>query len=159
MKDLVAELDRNSNDKGLMIQLLALQILMKIARIWVETSGWTNERSNMYVRKAISFMHNNYDRDIGISDIAEALNIHYGYLYRLFKVAMAKTPLDHLNEIRIEKAKNLLINTNIPVIEVSDYIGVNGSQYFSKFFKKYTGLTPKQYRDGFSRLHTTQKKL
>ena len=53
---------------------------------------------------------------------------------------------EYLTELRVEKAKMLLARTDVPIIEVADYIGLNSRQYFSMLFKKMTGMSPAAYR-------------
>lgn len=145
LKSLVLELDEKQQDH-IMIQLLLAQILIAISRLEQEKLENQSPVSSIYVKKAINYIHQHYDQDIKISQLAELLNIHEGYLYRIFKEYMHVTPNEYLTRLRIEKAKMLLTRTDIPIVEISDYVGINSRQYFTYLFKKYTSITPSKYR-------------
>lgn len=145
LKSLVLELDDKQQDH-IMIQLLLAQILIAISRLEQEKLENQSPVGSIYVKKAINYLHEYYDQDIKISQLAELLNIHEGYLYRVFKEYMHVTPNEYLTRLRIEKAKMLLTRTDIPIVEISDYVGINSRQYFTYLFKKYTNITPSKFR-------------
>nr|WP_322923904.1 helix-turn-helix transcriptional regulator [Paenibacillus sp. SGZ-1014] len=91
-------------------------------------------------------MRQNYDRSIRMEQIAAAVNVHPGYLHRVFRKHMDTTPTEYLNTLRMEKAMMLLGSTDIPIAEIADYVGVTSRQYFHLLFKKHTGQTPADYR-------------
>jgi YesN/AraC family two-component response regulator len=90
-----------------------------------------------------------------MKDIAAAVNLHPGYLHRIFRQHTQRTPTDYLTMLRMEKAKMLLQQTNIPISEISEYVGVGSRQYFHMLFKKYTSRTPVEYRSMMER-HVSQ---
>jgi two-component system, response regulator YesN len=65
----------------------------------------------------------------------------------VFKKETGKTINDYLNEYRIEKSKELLKNRGVKLYEVSHNSGYNDVKYFTKTFKKFTGITPSEYRE------------
>lgn len=150
LKNLVLELDKNGSEHEPMTHLLFSQVLIQLARMIVDEVEYdqndSHKQANLYVKIAIDYLHQNYDRDIQIKDVAQAVSLHPGYLHRIFKQQTKSTIMDYLTKLRIQKAKMLLRETDIPVIEISHYIGVNSRQYFSLLFKKYTGMTPNVYR-------------
>ncbi|GAF63366.1 putative DNA-binding protein [Bacillus sp. TS-2] len=156
LKSLVLELDSKEEEQELMVQLHMTQLFVWLARM-MKNALPQNEESNVYVKRAIDFLHQNYDCDIKIKDVGEAVNLHPGYLHRIFKKQMNVTMVEYLTSLRIEKAKMLLSETDIPIIDISVYVGMNSRQYFSLLFKKYTGTTPLQYRK-FSQRNVHQLK-
>lgn len=60
--------------------------------------------------------------------------------------------LDYLNKVRIEKAKELLANTDLKVWEIAEKVGYKNPKHFARIFKDITGLTPNEYRDAQKRL-------
>jgi AraC family transcriptional regulator, melibiose operon regulatory protein len=148
LKNLVLEMDKKEPGKEIMIQLHLAQLLIQIARMVVEEREKKSEhqQANVYVKKTIEYLHHNYDCDIQVKDIGQAVNLHPGYLHRIFKKQTGSTIMEYLTTLRMEKAKMLLADTDIPVIEISYYIGINSRQYFSLLFKKYTNNTPIGYR-------------
>ena len=147
LKSLVLEMDERGKENLLMVHLLLSQLLIQIGRLAVEARAIEpKQQSNMYVKKVITYLHENYDCEIQMKDIAADVNLHPGYLHRIFKIATGLTVMEYLTSVRMEKAKMLLAETEIPLIEISDYIGINSRQYFSSLFKKYTQQTPVEYR-------------
>lgn len=146
MKSLVLELDKAMAKSDLMVQLLIAQLLIRIARLWQESMGSGVAQSERYVKLSMEYLHQNYDRDIQVKDIAGAVNLHPGYLQRIFKALTGQTLMAYLTMIRMEKAKMLLLETDVPISEICDYIGVGSRQYFHMLFKEYTGFTPTDFR-------------
>jgi AraC-like DNA-binding protein len=146
LKSLVFELDKGSLDNEWMIQLLLAQLLIRVADLAVEREDPESHQIDLYVKDAIAYIHHHYDYPIQVKDIAASVNLHPGYFHRIFKSNTGKTVVEYLTSLRIEKAKMLLAHTDIPVIDISDSIGINSREYFSAIFRKHTGVTPVAYR-------------
>lgn len=146
MKSLVLELDKAAEKSETMIQLLIAQLLIRIARLRRETVSSSRVQSEWYVKQSMEYMHQNYDREIQVKEIAGVVNLHPGYLQRIFKAVTGQTLMGYLMEIRMEKAQMLLLETDIPIADISDYIGVGSRQYFHMLFKAHTNFTPTEYR-------------
>ena len=82
--------------------------------------------------------------DININDIAEYASISERYLRKLFSQNLNLSPLDYLNQIRINKSIELLKNTEKSVKEVCFLCGFQSPQYFSRIFKQQMGLSPRE---------------
>lgn len=148
LKNLVLELDKKEPGRDMLIHVYLTQLLTQIARMVIEEKEKKNDQqqANVYVKKTIEYLHHNYDRDIQVKDIGDSVNLHPGYLHRVFKKQMGVTVMEYLTSLRMEKAKMLLADTDIPIVEISYYIGINSRQYFSLLFKKHTNHTPAEYR-------------
>ncbi|MFC5649368.1 helix-turn-helix domain-containing protein [Paenibacillus solisilvae] len=147
LKSLVMELDNGGTNNVSMTHLLVSQLIVRVARLAAEEAKDSAVRQiDSYVRRAMEYMHQHYDCDIQAKDIAAAVNLHPVYLQRIFKSNMNLTLTEYLAEIRVEKAKMLLARTDVPIIEIADYVGLNSRQYFSALFKKHTGYSPAAYR-------------
>jgi len=146
LKGLVLELDRSRADETSLIRLLFAQLLIRLARLLADADRFPDLQVEHYARHCIEFLHHNYDRNIQVKDVASAVNLHPGYVQRLFRQQTGRTLNGYLTSLRIDKAKMLLARTDIPIIEISDYIGLNSRQYFHALFKKITGMTPMDYR-------------
>lgn len=94
----------------------------------------------------LQFINHNYTKDISIKDISKQLNLNPSYISQLFKKETGSTYVKYLTQLRIEKAKDLLQNTNFSLSEICDQIGYNDYFYFLKTFKKYEGMSPSKYR-------------
>lgn len=88
------------------------------------------------------------DRDIKLTDLAELVGISQFHFSRLFKQSMSIAPHQYLLQQRIEKAKQLLKQTKLSVVEISLQCGFNSHSHLTKQFRQHTGMTPKVYRLG-----------
>lgn len=79
--------------------------------------------------------------------IAKQLNMSYSWFRKMFKEYTGFAPLQYIQELKVQKAKELLTNTNLTSKEISFRISFENPEYFSMVFKKKTGMTPMQYRD------------
>lgn len=113
-----------------------------------EEKNIQEESVKVIIRKAVEYIRNNYRETITLNDIAEYTYVSSCYLSRLFTKEMGKSFVDFLSEIRIEKAKEFLRKDNYKAYEVAEMVGIKDAHYFSKLFKKYTGITPSEYKDG-----------
>lgn len=146
LKGLVVELDRQGRDDGVLVRMLLAQVLIRIGRLRAEAEALATQPAEVYVRQCVAFLHQNYDRDVRVKDVAAGVSLHPGYLQRIFKASTGKTIVETLTELRVAKAKMLLQNTDIPVADIGEYVGIGSRQYFHAVFKKQTGLTPVDYR-------------
>ena len=99
------------------------------------------------VQKAILYIDADLTADLSLSALAGAQNISPSYLSSLFRQETGQTLTDHVNHKRIKQAMQLLSTTHLQVQTVAQHCGILDVHYFSKVFKKYTGQTPKQYRE------------
>lgn len=84
------------------------------------------------------------------------VSMNPSYFSTLFKKKTGMNFISFLQNVRIEKAKELLVNTNLKLYEVSESVGIANDKYFCRLFKTCTGMTPTDYRKrhaGISRLH------
>jgi AraC-like DNA-binding protein len=100
--------------------------------------------SNEPVKKAIAYIRTNYPRNISVADVAGQSGVGARYLRRLFALHLKRSPVDFLNRIRLNKAIELLRNTEMSVKEVCFACGFKSPQYFSTLFKQQTGITPRE---------------
>lgn len=105
------------------------------------------KNNNKLLKQAIKYIEENYSKELDRETIAERLYISPGYLSILFKQELGVNFLDYLHKIRIEKACQLLNDSNLKTYEVAFRTGYNDEKYFFQVFKKYTNMTPNQYRE------------
>jgi AraC-like DNA-binding protein len=103
---------------------------------------------NDNIDKILHFVKENY-RDSGLSldSLADEFHLSRTYISRLFKEHVEDNFIDYLIRIRIEAAKKLLKDKSIKINDISDAVGYTYSRSFTRTFKKYTGLTPTEFRD------------
>lgn len=94
----------------------------------------------------IKFIHENFSDDIELSGIAERFNINIYHFCHIFKDFTGKTFKEYLNKVRVDKAEQLLLNTDASISEIAFLSGFNDSNYFSRKFKQIKGKTPREIR-------------
>lgn len=109
-------------------------------------AGEKTDSSLEYVHRVIHYISEKYSEPIHIQEIADYCGLDRAYLSKLFKGATGLTPQRYLINYRIDKAKQLLKNTNLPIQHVSYSVGYSDPLAFSKFFRQETGTSPTEYR-------------
>jgi two-component system, response regulator YesN len=103
--------------------------------------------SNNIINRALDYIEKNYMKEISLRSLAAYLNLSKHYVCYLFKKETGDNITLYVNKLRIEKAKQLVTETDCKIKEIYDRLGFSDQQYFCKIFKKITGMTVMQYRD------------
>lgn len=110
--------------------------------------GDSNETINkLMIDKAIRYVKDNYKEEISIEDILRVTNMSKSHFSKCFKKYTEKSFVSYLNEYRIEKSKELLLNTNQSIIWIAEYVGFSSERYFRRVFINYVGLKPIEFRN------------
>lgn len=102
--------------------------------------------SHPEVYKIIQYISENYSQDITVKSMAQYVMMGENYVSALFKKKTGLTLIHYLHETRVEKAKEYLIRTELPVHEIGHRVGFINDNYFIKIFKRLTQQTPSKYR-------------
>lgn len=94
---------------------------------------------------AINYINRFYDREISVTELAELCKLSVSHFRRIFKEKTGFTPLGYRESVRIHWAKQLLISDFFTVSEIADKLGYYDVYHFSKDFKRYTDMSPKEY--------------
>lgn len=114
-------------------------------KIAAETEADQRSCSHRTINRLLQYIHDHYDQDIGLTELADQVDLNPAYLSILFKENVGMSYVKYLTDIRISKAKNLLAQ-GWKVADVSEKVGYNNYRYFCDIFKKHTGVTPNEYR-------------
>ncbi len=109
-------------------------------------SAQQNNANNL-VSIAINYIHKNYSRELNLETLAQQVFITPGYLSILFKQETGINFIDYLHKYRIQMSKKLMKDPQYKIYKISGMVGFRNAKHFSQVFKKYTGLTPKEYRE------------
>lgn len=109
------------------------------------------ENTNSIIKKAKEYILQYYKKDISLDGISRELDISPYYFSKLFKDVAGINFVEYLTNIRIEKAKDLLMNSDMSMKEICVQVGYNDPNYFSRIFKKSTGRTPTEYKEGMGK--------
>ncbi len=102
-------------------------------------------RYSELVGKAIDYIEAHKDKNFTLAELAAALNVSEAYLSSLFKREVGRNFVGYLTELKVDLAKEYLRQGRL-VYETAELIGFENSNYFAKVFKRYTGMTPDEYR-------------
>ncbi len=98
------------------------------------------------VQAALEYIDDHFRENISLQDVADNISISKNYLCDIFKKEVGVTFINYVTNLRIEKAKDYLANTDLKMYEVSSAVGYNDYTYFAQIFKKHTGTTLSAYR-------------
>jgi two-component system response regulator YesN len=98
------------------------------------------------VRKAMQYVKNNLDRYISLEDVANEVQLSSAYFSNIFKKETGQNFTEFITESKINKAKDLLMRSNMNINEIADSLSFSDARYFSKIFKKVVGIKPTEYR-------------
>lgn len=101
---------------------------------------------SLHVNRALLYMRNHYTEDITLGALADYARVSPIYLSGLIKKETHLSLSDNVNKIRIAQSKNLLIHTDRTLNEIAHTVGYNYQNHFSRIFKKFTGITPLEFR-------------
>lgn len=103
------------------------------------------------VRRAVQYVRNHYQEPLSLSIVADEFHLSSGYFSAIFKKELGQNFTDFVNEYRISIAKNHLKEGDMSITEICEAVGYVDQCYFSKIFKKYAGVSPKEYRRIFDK--------
>ncbi|MCS5696448.1 response regulator [Desulfofundulus thermocisternus] len=110
------------------------------------SAGRTGAMVHSAVKKALEYIHENYQREVSLADISRIIYLSPDYFSRAFKEQMGCTFSEYVLRLRIEKAKKLLAETDLPVGEIGRQVGYPDPNYFSRVFSRSMGMPPSRYR-------------
>lgn len=111
---------------------------------------YTDHEMVKRIEQARIIMRENFLSGISPNEVARQVNMSYSWFRKLFKEYTNVSPLQFMVELRLQKAKGLLLNSSLSVKEISYIVGYDDSTYFTSLFKKYIGVTPSVYREMYS---------
>jgi len=120
-----------------------LKTLLPCPETIVKISG--SKEKNLW-DKILEYIDKNYSKKLTVKDICSDLYISSTTFYNTFKRHADESFVEYLTRFRLEKAKQLLISTSMTIPDISNAVGIQDQYYFNKIFKKYTGLSPSEYR-------------
>ncbi|NBD26846.1 helix-turn-helix transcriptional regulator [Paenibacillus glycinis] len=105
-----------------------------------------HDHGDIVVRQTLLFLKAYYANEVRVQDIANALHVSYRTLARLFRSQTGLTVVEKLNDIRVQQAKKLLIETDMPMKQIALAVGFKNEFYFSNLFRQVAMATPSEFR-------------
>ena len=129
-------------------QLLAgiVNYLLGLAYSLDKNQSLDNLQVNNQISKAKLIIVENLFTKMRVEEIADKINVSYSWFRRIFKEYTGFGPAQYMQELKIQKGKELLLNTSLSAKEIAFKMGFENHEYFFTVFRKKTGMTPTQYR-------------
>lgn len=140
---IIAETDKTSAQQylsGIVLHMIGMVLSISKNKIF-EMSDIDQK-----IEQAKVIMNENVYGAIDPEELAMRLNISYSWFRRIFKEYTGYAPTKYFQELKLRKAKQMLVSTSQSVKEISYLLNFQSAEYFFAFFKKHTGLTPSEYR-------------
>lgn len=132
-----------------------LKIRSQLSEIWIDLLQKFNDsqrasaistKQNDRIKQMLSFIFEHFSESVSIHQIADAGFCSERECYRIFQNYLHTTPNEYLTNYRLQKACDLLRQTNDSVTDISHFCGFGSSSYFGRIFKEHLGCTPSDYR-------------
>ncbi|WP_042199125.1 AraC family transcriptional regulator [Paenibacillus camerounensis] len=124
------------------LQALFREIIQNLDR----GTGETN-----HGERVIQYLKDHYKEEIVLKDMSTEFGISYSYMRKIVYELTGKSMIDYLNQLRIDKAKELLLDTDLTIKQVAAEVGYYNVQSFNRFFRKYEGMPPSSYKTAKSK--------
>ncbi len=127
------------------VKALFHQFVYELLHQLQEQGGETTQPN--LVAQAMRYIEGRYAEPITLNSLAAVLDCNARQLQRLFKARLHVGPIEYLIQVRLDKAKALLQQTNVPLKQIAEAVGYTDSYYFSRMFKKYMGVSPSLFKE------------
>lgn len=139
------------------IEAMSLWITDIMRRFIEQAFDFAQAHHSDVVYKAMEYIRRNYDRKLTLDEIAQHVYLSRSYLSSLFREEAGQTLFSYLNQVRIEKSKLYLLDPSISLVDITLRCGFEDQSYFTRVFKKATGVSPKKYRSCRGNLEILEK--
>ncbi|QOY36662.1 helix-turn-helix domain-containing protein [Anaerobacillus isosaccharinicus] len=135
-----------------LIKPLRPQILIDvIGKVLAQIPETPKRKMNLKIEEILEFIDSHLNQDLTLTYVAERMNFSSYYLSKVFKKELGVNFVKYVTERKMDKAKELLKDDDIPIVNIAFDIGYPEPSYFTKVFKKVENMTPSQYRNQYSR--------
>lgn len=146
LEDIYLYLVSDNPDRALESSALLYKLLVKLED-FTHSNGEIQNNKYRQLIPVISYLKKNYSKSISLEEMADIIHITPYHLCRIFKEAYHLSPFQYLTRLRMQKAKELLIEfPTMPVKSIAPKVGYNEASYFCAVFKKNEGNTPLEFR-------------
>jgi AraC-like DNA-binding protein len=135
-----------SSNSGLLLKLYYLEMIFLLSVVLCDLGNTVPKTRNMHITKALQFLSNFYGNKIVLEDVASYTGVTQRHLSRLFVKELGMTVQEYLAVLRMNKAMELLSNTDMNITGIALNTGFNTSQYFTTCFKRMQHISPREYR-------------
>lgn len=145
------ELTANHSQSAMYIEGLAKTLAVHIVRNYTEPAEGKIERKSalpaMKLRRVVELMETHLDQEFSLRRLAEEAAMSEYHFTRLFKQATSLSPSQYFIRLKMAKARNLLRETDLSIIQIGMDVGYSSPSHFSQVFRRVVGVSPRDYRD------------
>lgn len=149
---ILKELEQLENNKN--TPTYSYEVLTQLCRIFLllqkniqpSYKAKLNQINYKRIRVFLAYIHQHYSEKISLTDLAQAAHVSKSECLRCFRSLLNTTPYNYLLDYRLNRAANLLQNSDMPVSTIAHQVGFNQASYFGVLFKKKTRLSPLKFR-------------
>jgi AraC-like DNA-binding protein len=123
--------------RGAMLMIMSHFIRQAQPRVWTH---------NKRMKRVLEHIHSHISDNVGVEELAEVASVSKPYFIKLFKQEFGASPVQYINNKKVERAQLLLFTSDKAVKEVAYTLGFSDQNYFIRLFRKVTGITPQEYR-------------
>ncbi|MEG6612317.1 AraC family transcriptional regulator [Pseudoclostridium thermosuccinogenes] len=147
MEGIYVSLQSSKAVKGFETSVLLYKFLIEVKN-HIDPVNSTNKYPKYnQLQPVISYMEQNYSKDITLKELSELIDITPYHLCRIFKQTFNMRPFTYLTRLRVQKAKEMMLESvHEPIREIGKRAGYNDASYFCSIFKEHEGLTPSEFR-------------
>lgn len=148
-QEILIEILNNTKKEGLLKRLFLEAKTLQLIALQLEDSIQSSSKTDTVSKKIYQTEHiisSDLSHHYSIQDLSRQIGMNDFLLKKEFKKVFGKTIFEFTSELRMQKAKDLLINTQQPIYEISESVGYKNATHFTVAFKKHEGMTPKKYR-------------
>ncbi|MFD1956820.1 helix-turn-helix domain-containing protein [Paenibacillus thailandensis] len=151
LKAMIVEWERHRGGYTTIIRLQLLQLLIMLSRFYAE-GACSDDRpaekeSTVLVRRINGFLERHFDQKLAVPDLCALFSISNRQLNRVFKQETGMTVTERIHHIRIERAKQYLLDGRDKVIEIAHKVGYDDPSFFTQLFRRKAGCSPGQFRE------------
>lgn len=151
---MIAERESNQIGRYFMFKTHLMQMLLLVMREISDVEkndqkgcNFESYNKSYAVNRIINYLNENYENKISLEQIAHNIYLSPVYISKIFKEETGESPINYLIKIRLEKAKDILLNSDSGSIKsIANQVGYDDVYHFSKLFKKYYGVSPLHYK-------------
>lgn len=143
---IILELQSKKPNCTSMASAYFLQLLASMGRQLILSSNENSSAASNVIKRVLAKLHMKYNESFSVRSLAGECNLSLYRFIHKFKAETGMTPVEYITRIRINEARKLLTGSSLNIAEVSSIVGYENPLYFSRVFKKVTGISPSLYK-------------
>lgn len=144
-EEMEKECENEEPGKEVALRAKLMELMVYLARAYSSTDT-TEAHALLRVGNVIGALENDFSKDWKLDELLDIAHMSRSNLMRVFRKATSQTPIEYLVRLRIQKAMDMLRNTDLSITEIALEVGFNDSNYFTRQFRRILGESPRAFR-------------